>query len=89
MELVLATFGGIFLLLSFALGAVAQIKLVQPNQKLDAGDRIASALVGIGLIATAIVIRIDAPTVSLLSTFGATLVVTVLYCVYLFVARSK
>ena len=89
MELVLATYGGIFLLLSLALGAVAQTKLVQPNQKLDAGDRIASGLVGIGLIATAIVIKIDAPTVSLVSTFGATLGVTVLYCVYLFVARSK
>ena len=89
MELVLVTFGGIFLFLSLALGAVAQTKLAQPNQKLDAGDRIASALVGIGLIATAIVIRIDAPTVSLLSTFGATLGVTVLYCVYLFVARPK
>ena len=89
MELVLVTFGGIFLLLSFALGAVAHIKLDQPNQKLDAGDRIASALVGVGLIATAIVVRIDAPTVSLLSTFGATLGVTVLYCVYLFLARSK
>ena len=89
MELVLATFGGIFLLLSFALGAVPQIKLAQPNQKLEAGDRIASALVGIGLISTAIVIRIDAPTVSLVSTFGATLGVTVLYCVYLFVTRPK
>ena len=89
MELVLVTFGGIFLLLSLALGPVAQIKLAQPNQKLDAGDRIASALVGIGLIATAIIIRIDAPTVSLVSTFGATLGVTVLYCVYLLVTRSK
>ena len=89
MELVLAIYGGIFLLLSLALGAVAQTKLAQPNQKLDAGDRIASALVGVGLIATAIVIRIDAPTISLLSTFGATLGVTVLYCVYLLVARPK
>ena len=89
MELVLATFGGIFILLSLALGAVAQIKWAQPNQKLDAGDRIASALVGIGLIATAIIIKIDAPTVSLVSTFGATLGVTLLYCVYLFVTRSK
>ena len=89
MELVLAAYGGIFLLLSLALGAVAQFKWTQPNQKLDAGDRIASALVGIGLIATAIIIRIDAPTVSLVSTFGATLGVTVLYCVYLFSTRSK
>ena len=89
MELVLVTFGGIFLLLSFVLGAAAQTKLAHPNQKLDAGDRIASALVGVGLIATAIIIRIDAPTVSLVSTFGATLGVTVLYCVYLFVTRSK
>ena len=89
MELVLATFGGIFLFLSLALGPVAQIKLAQPNQKPGAGDRIASALVGIGLIATAIIIRIDAPTVSLVSTFGATLGVTVLYCVYLLVTRSK
>ena len=89
MELVLAIFGGIFLLLSLAVGPVAQIKLAQTNQKLDAGDRIASALVGIGLIATAIIIRIDAPTVSLVSTFGATLGVTVLYCVYLLVTRSK
>ena len=89
MELVLVTFGGIFLLLSFALGAVPHIKLAQPNQTIEAGDRIASASVGIGLIATAIVVRIDAPTVSLLSTFGATLVVTVLYCVYLLVTRSK
>ena len=89
MELVLAAYGGIFLLFSLALGSVAQTNLVQPNQKPDAGDRIASGLVGIGLIATAIVIRIDAPTISLLSTFGATLGVTVLYCVYLLVARPK
>ena len=89
MELVLVTFGGIFLLLSLVLGAVAQTKLAQPNQKVDSGDRIASALVGIGLISTAIVIRIGAPTVSLVSTFGVTLGVTVLYCVYLFVTRSK
>ena len=53
-------------------------------------DRIGAGLVGIGLIATAIVIAIGAPVVSLLTTFGVTLVVMLLFpCAWLCLARSR
>ena len=90
MEIALASFGGIFLLLSLGLGALAQSKLFQPSQGLFVGDRIAAAVIGTGLIATALVLRIEAPTLpSLVSTFGVTVGVTGLYCVYLVVTRPR
>ena len=89
MEIVLVTFGGIFVLLSLSLGAVLQMRSGQSNQSTLAGDRIAAAFIGMGVIATAIVLKIDAPTVSLVSTVSVTAGLTVLYCLYLLGIRSR
>ena len=87
METALATFGGICLVLSLGLGYLAQTKGVQSGHCGFAGDRIAAAFIGIGLIATAIVVKIDGPTVSLVSTFGVTAALVLLYCLYLLLGR--
>ena len=87
METALATFGGICLVLSLGLGYLAQTRGVQSGQGGLAVDRIAAAIIGIGLVAIAIVIKIDGPTVSLVSTFGVTAGLVVLYCLYLLLSR--
>ena len=89
MEVVLVTFGGIFVLLSLSLGAVLQTRSGQSNQSTLSGDRIAAAFIGMGVIATAIVLKINAPTVSLVSTLSVTAGLTVLYCLYLLGIRSR
>ena len=89
MEIVLATFGGIFVLLSLGLDALLQTRSAQTNPSPLAGDRIAAAIIGMGLIATAVVLEIDAPTISLVSTFGVTLGFTLLYVLYLLMTRSR
>ena len=89
MEIVLATFGGICLLLSLGLGTLAQAKFPQPNPRALSADRIGAAVVGIGLIGLAVVLRIEGPTVSLVSTFGVTAGLVLLYSLYLFLNRSR
>jgi hypothetical protein len=89
MEIVLATFGGVFLLISLGLGALTQTRFVQPDQNPPAGDRIAAAVIGIGLIGIAVVLRIDAPAESLVGTFAVTVGLTLLFSLYLFLTRPR
>jgi xanthine/uracil permease len=89
MELVLATFGGILLLLSLSLGSILKTNLAQMNQSVPTEDRVAGVLIGISLIAVAVVLWINAPLISLLSSFGVTAGLTVLYALYLLLARPR
>ena len=89
MEIVLVTFGGIFVLLSLSLGAVLQTRSDQSNQSTLSGDRIAAAFIGMGVIATGIVLKINAPMVSVISTLSVTAGLTVLYSLYLLGTRSR
>ena len=84
MEITIATFGGILLVLSF----VMQSKCFQNNGNSLKGQRIAAAVIGIGLIASAVVLDIRAPLVSLLTTFGITVLVILLYALSLLLARQ-
>ena len=68
MEMVVATFGGILLLLSFVMKSMC----FQNNRNSLKGERISAAVIGIGLIASAVVLDIGAPLISLLTTFGIT-----------------
>ncbi len=70
METAVATFGGILLLFSLGGGILAKCNCLRANDQSHNVDRIGAGLVGIGLIATAIVIAIGAPVISLLTTFG-------------------
>ena len=82
MEMVIATFGGILLLLSF----VMKSKCFQNNRNSLKGERISAAVIGIGLIASAVVLDIGAPLISLLTTFGITILVvlcTLFFCYWL------
>ena len=88
MEIAIATFGGILLLFSLGGGILAKCSCFRANDQSHNVDRIGAGLVGIGLIATAIVISIGAPVVSLLTTFGVTLVVVLLYSLYLALSRE-
>ena len=88
METVLATFGGVLLLFSLGTGLWTRLKGYQENQASLKGDRIAASLIGISLVATAVVLSIDAPLVSLLSTFGVAVALTLLYALSLFI-RSE
>ncbi len=78
METAIATFGGI----------LAKCNCFQADDRSHKVDRIGAGLVGIGLIATAIVIAIGAPAISLLTTFGVTLVVMLLFSLYLALSRQ-
>ena len=89
METVLATFGGVLLLVSLSTGIWIKLKGHQDSQSSLKGDRIAAGLIGISLVATAVVLGIDAPRVSLLSTFGVTVALTLLYALFLLLARSE
>ena len=89
METVLATFGGVLLLLSLGTGIWMRSKGYQDDQGNLKGDRIGAGLIGISLVATAVVLSIDAPRVSLLSTFGVTVALTLLYALFLLLARSE
>ena len=84
MEIAIATFGGILLVLSF----VMKSKCLQNNGSSLKGERIAAAVIGIGLIASAVVLDIRAPLISLLTTFGITILVVLLYALSLFLARQ-
>ncbi len=88
METVLATFGGVLLLLSLGTGIWIGTTGHQDKQGSLKGDRIAAGLIGISLVATAVVLSIDAPPVSLLSTFGVAVALTLLYALSLFI-RSE
>ena len=88
METAVATFGGILLLFSLGGGILAKCNCLRANDQSHNVDRIGAGLVGIGLIATAIVIAIGAPVISLLTTFGVTLVVVLLYSLYLALSRE-
>ena len=68
MEIAIASFGGILLVLSF----VMKSKCFRNNENSLKGERIAAAVIGIGLIASAVVLDIGAPLISLLTTFGIT-----------------
>lgn len=89
METVLVTFGGILLLLSLGTGILIRSRGYQVNQGNVKGDRIGACLIGISLVATGVVLSIDAPRVSLLSTFGVTVVLTLLYALFLLLARPE
>ena len=89
METVLATFGGILILLGMGLGALAQTRLFHPSQSPPLGDRIAAVVVGIGLVGLAVVLKIEGPTISLVSTFGVIAVLILLYSLYLLVAHLR
>ena len=89
METVLVTFGGILLLLSLGTGILIRSRGYQVNQGNLKGDRIGAGLIGISLVATAVVLSIDAPPVSLLSTFGVTVALTLLYALFLLLARPE
>ncbi len=88
MEPAIATFGGILLLFSLSGGILAKCNCFRADDRSHKVDRIGAGLVGIGLIATAIVIAIGAPVVSLLTAFGVTLVVVLLYSLYLALSRE-
>ncbi len=89
METVLATFGGVLLLLSLSTGVWIKLKGYLDSQGSLKGDRIGACLIGISLIAMAVVLSIDAPLVSLLSTFGVAVALTLLYALSLLLARSE
>ena len=89
METVIATFGGILLLLSVGGGMLMKLNCLQANSHSLKGDRIAAGLIGTGLVANAIVISVGAPAVSLLATFGITAVVVLLYALYLLLERQQ
>ncbi len=84
MEIAIATFGGILLLLSF----VMKSKCFQNNRNSLKGERISAAVIGIGLIASAAVLDIPVPLVSLLTTFGITILVVLLYAIFLLLAHA-
>lgn len=89
MEIALVTFGGILLLIGVGGGALMGAKVIRSDGDLRARDRVGASLIGIALIATAVVLRIDAPTVSLLSTFGVTAALTLLYALCVAVGRPR
>jgi hypothetical protein len=89
LETALVSFGGILLLLSLGSGALTRLKAFQVDQHVPAADRVAAGVIGLALIAIAIVLRIEAPEVSLLSTFGVLIFLTLLYCVFLAVTRPR
>ena len=89
METVLATFGGILILLGMGLGALSQTILFHSGQRPPVGDRIAAVVVGVGLVGLAVVLKIDGPTVSLVSTFGVVSVLILLYSLYLLVIHLR
>lgn len=84
MEIAIATFGGILLFLSF----VMKSKRFQNNGNSLKGERIAAAVIGIGLIASAVVLDIRAPLISLLTTFGITVLGVLFYALFLLLARQ-
>ena len=88
METAIVTFGGILLLFSLGGGILAKCNCFRADDRSHKVDRIGAGLVGIGLIAMAIVITVGAPAVSLIPTFGATLVVVLLYSLYLALSRQ-
>jgi hypothetical protein len=88
LETALVSFGGI-LLLSLGSGALVRLKVFQMDQHVPAADRVAAGVIGLALIAVAIVLRIEAPDVSLLSTFGVLIILTLLYCLFLAVTRPR
>lgn len=88
MEAVLATFGGILILLSIGGGTFMKTKFVQTDQYVPAGDRIASGLIGAALIAISLVLNIDAPSVSVIGTFAIFAGLTVLYAIFLFATKT-
>ena len=89
MEKVLVTFGGILILLGMGLGAFAQTRFFHSGQRLPVGDRIAAVIVGVGLVGLAVVLKIEGPTVSLVSTFGVIAALILLYSLYLLVAHIR
>ena len=89
METALVSFGGILLLVSLGSGVLTRLKAFQMDQYVPTGDRVAAGIIGLALIAVAIVVRIDAPTVSLLSTFGVLIFLTLLYCLFLVVTKAR
>ena len=84
MEIAMTTLGGILLLLSFLIKS----KCFQINGNSVKGDRIAAAVIGIGLIASAMVLEIGAPLISLFTTFGITVLVVLIYALFLLLARQ-
>ena len=84
MEIAIATFGGILLVLSFLMKS----KCFQNDGDSLKGERIAAAVIGIGLIASAVVLDIRAPLVSLLTTFGITVLVVLFYALFLLLGRQ-
>jgi len=89
LETALVSFGGILLLLSLGSGALIRLKAFQADQRVPTADRVAAGIIALALIAIAIVLRIDAPTISLLSTFGVLIFLTLLYCLFLAVTRPR
>jgi hypothetical protein len=89
METALVSFGGILLLLSLGSGALTRLRAFQVDQYVPTRDRVAAGVIGLALIAIAIVLRIEAPEVSLLSTFGVLIFLTLLYCLYLAITRPR
>ena len=89
METALVSFGGILLLLSLGGAAITKLKAFQVEQYVPTRDRVAAGVIGLALIAVAIVLRIDAPEVSLLSTFGVLIFLTLLYCLCLVATRPR
>lgn len=88
-EAALASFGGILLLLSLAGSGLTRLRVFQAGQYVPRVDRVAAGVIGLALIAVAIVLRIDAPTVSLLSTFGVLIFLTLLYSLVIGITRSQ
>ena len=89
MEAVLATFGGILLLLSIGGGVLMKSKFVQIDQHVPPGDRIRAGLIGASLIAAAAVIEIDAPNASIEGTFGIFAGLVAVYVLFLFWTRDR
>ncbi len=83
MAIVIAVVGGLVLLLGFLLKCPC-FQLEGDGIK---GDRIAALVIGIGLIASGIVLEIGAPLVSLLTTFGITVALVLIYCLFLLLGR--
>ena len=88
MEAVLATLGGILILLSVGGGTFMNTKFVKTDQYIPAGDRIASGLIGVALIAISLVLNIDAPSISVVGTFVIFAGLVVLYAIFLFATKT-
>lgn len=88
MEAVLATFGGILILLGIGGGTFMKTKFVQTDQYVPAGDRIASGLIGAPLIAISLVLNIGAPSISVVGTFVIFAGLSVLYAIFLFATKT-